>query len=82
VSIIRIVKTFWELLKHAQTQRVDYRLLECQICHEMVIHSIKIPSSTGLWVCYDCISYYLEGFTLEEILHKTKHHWRNKAYKE
>jgi len=53
---------------------------KCQICHEDILNRVQIPSSTGLWVCYDCFSYWVEGYEPEEVIFKIKKWWRNKVY--
>lgn len=55
---------------------------ECGICHEMVINRIQIPSSTGLWICYDCFSHWVEDYDPKEIVFKIIKWWRNNLYNE
>ena len=42
--------------------------MKCDICHEDVEHRVKLPSDIGYWVCYDCFSYWVEGYPLDNLL--------------
>jgi hypothetical protein len=54
---------------------------KCECCGLDAEHRIKVPSNTALWMCYDCFSYWVEGYTLEQLLYKIKLNWRDKTYK-
>lgn len=49
---------------------------KCMICHNIVKKRIRIPSSTAYEVCYDCYSFWVEGYTHDELLYKIKKHYR------
>lgn len=50
------------------------------ICHEPAEERIRIPSSTAYMVCYDCYSYWVEGYDPEQLVYKIIKHYRNNTY--
>lgn len=72
--MINILKTGFNLL--FAMGGANYRFNQCQICHNFVNNRIKIPSSTGLWVCYDCFSHWIEGYKPDELVFKIIKHYR------
>lgn len=83
ISIVVNMNRFKELLKlwfntfeFKAGEPYGTRKYKCQICHNLVIDRIQVPSSTGLWVCYDCYSYWVEGYKPEELVFKIIKHYR------
>jgi hypothetical protein len=54
----------------------NIRLKKCMICHDLVKELIRIPSSTAYLSCYDCYSYWVEGYKPEELVFKIIRHYR------
>jgi|FLOH01.1.fsa_nt_gi hypothetical protein len=63
--------TIFTIIKSLYTKK-------CNICYDQVRHRIKLPSDVGYWVCYNCFSYWLEGYPLDILLKKFSKHYRNK----
>lgn len=74
-TVFALVKILYDSLKGGE----NIRLKKCMICHDMVKETIIIPSSTALKVCYDCYSYWIEGYDPDTLVFKIKNHYRGKV---